>query len=177
MVRRNGPSAFGCASLRCARAVAVFILLAGVALNVRALPVHVCDAGTLGDVECAGDVVVLDESAIGSGSVWACLGAVSELAGYPTWWCDGERGWALPASMGSGDYMEYSGTGDSGVWLAKSFFPAFGSGGGGGGEDWTLEDLDLAEAAQGFSVAFMIVALFWGLGKGVGVIIHAVKRF
>lgn len=42
--------------------------------------------------------------------------------------------------------------------------------------EWTLEDLDLSKAAGAFSAAFMLVAAFWALGKGAGVIVNFLRR-
>lgn len=48
--------------------------------------------------------------------------------------------------------------------------------GGGGGDEWTLEDLDLSEAASAFAAAFMVCWMFWGLGKGVGLLVGFLRR-
>lgn len=37
-------------------------------------------------------------------------------------------------------------------------------------------DIDLAEWARAFGAGFFLVAMFWGLGKGVALILHQVRK-
>lgn len=54
----------------------------------------------------------------------------------------------------------------------------FSSGGGGGDpdEDFSFDDIDLETAGQHFAVGFSLVAIFWALGKGIGLALALIRR-
>lgn len=67
------------------------------------------------------------------------------------------------------------------TWVPYSSFSGWGSfflagGGSGGADEWTVEDLDLSQAASAFAAAFMVCWMFWGLGKGVGLLVGFLRR-
>lgn len=183
MFERDGSTGVGWAWLRCARAVAVLLVLClGLAGRAEALPVYECTSGVTGNAWCDGAVLRDDGSGPFTGTVWACDGQGFDYTGYASdGTCPGE-GWVPVALLGPGWFVEVGSPGGGGVWLPWSFFPGLGGagapgGGGGAGSDgWTFDDLDPAAAARTFSVGFMIVALFWALGKGAGLVVWFVRR-
>lgn len=44
-------------------------------------------------------------------------------------------------------------------------------------EDFSVDDIDFDKAAGAFGAAFLLVGMFWALGKGIGLVVNSVRRF
>lgn len=43
--------------------------------------------------------------------------------------------------------------------------------------EWEISDLDVGQAGAAFGAAFVLVGMFWALGKGVGLVVNSIRRF
>jgi hypothetical protein len=148
--------------------VAFFVLAFGAVAAESSYALQVCaDSGAVGGHlgDCAEFSDVPVASIVDGSAVYGCTDAV-ELGGA----CTGDGIWyEWPAVSGAGAlYSAAVG------WVPLSeIFPD----GGDGDEEGVIADFDVAVAAAAFGAAFVLVGMFWGLGKAVGLVVNSVRRF
>lgn len=94
-------------------------------------------------------------------------------------------GWIKASDVPADGYVIFSGvSGGEGVYRLLADiegWPYAGGDGGGGGDDEDLDgaiaDFDLSVAAGAFGAAFVLVGMFWALGKAVGLVVNSIRRF
>src|SRR6185369_2462063 len=181
---RRGPANFN-ASLRCAGWFAAVLLAWGLvprsALAVTGTGVYSCTVSVSGGT---------DACEMGGGS-WAVV-PFAEITPTTTvlkcdvavgpWLSCGQAGgsssFALYGDVGDYDFIDSTGEGmPFDEYVVKAAVAYVAAGGGGGGGSGTIEDFDLAVGGSMFAAAFVIVGMFWALGKGVGAVVNSVRRF
>lgn len=95
--------------------------------------------------------------------------------------CPGLSGtsvWRMASDFEEGDRVYVGDMADGSYEYFESLteWPLTGSPGGGDGDEFGLDDLDMEEVLKAFSAGFFLVAMFWGFGKGIGLILQQVRR-
>lgn len=145
----------------------------------RAVPVLACSVEHEVGGSCPGGSATVEDSALGASAVGVCLGGGIDLSGLSYSACSGSLAARFVANLTAEDLVIRA---DNGVLVPVTAFSSLGFGGvAGGGDDGDLEgaiaDFDLSVAARAFGAAFVLVGMFWALGKAVGLVVNSVRRF
>lgn len=171
--RRDGSKGGTWASLASARAVAAFLLLvgAGFGIDAHAGTARVCimvgaEPG-ITDIDCT------DFTSVPAAELSPTDLVFVQLLEEWCWVC----AWPAGEIEAAWNYRNED-TFDWEPWSTSGY-----AGGGGdpdpdpdADDEWSLEDLDLSVAAGAWAAAFSLVVTFWGLGKGIGLLVGFVRR-
>lgn len=155
-------------------ALAVLIVTMICVAAVRAEPTNFCTTPGLADGAafdaCVDGSIVLDSAAF-RGLVATCRGVDVGAASCIS--AGGTFAWRDSSSLTASDLIVDAG--GTGAWVEWSGFSFFEPPLSGGGDEFSLSDLDQAVLARLFGIGFVMVTTAWGLGKGVALVLRMVR--